>query len=156
MASSPSSAMPSGYRPRRGLFATIADRFVGVLTAIVDTISELGGLVIEWVSSLGEVVLFSVRTMGWLFTRIPPTETLLPNFYQIGVLSLPMMLRSNLGKLVENFYVAQLLEKIDFNVNFGQWFARGLIDTSQIWYYLGGTLFFLFCTVLSLAARRVA
>lgn len=76
--------------------------------------------------------------------------------FDIGVLSLPMMLRSNLGKLAENFYVAQLLEKIDFPTNFGQWFARGLIDTSQVWFYLGGTLFFLFCTVLSLAARRVA
>jgi phospholipid/cholesterol/gamma-HCH transport system permease protein len=29
--------------------------------------------------------------MAWLFTRLPRRETILPNFYQIGVLSLPVM-----------------------------------------------------------------
>ena len=69
-------AAPGGFHPLR---------------IIVDTITDLGGLVIEWVTALGDVVLFSARTMGWLFTRIPPAETLLPNFYQIGVLSLPVV-----------------------------------------------------------------
>jgi hypothetical protein len=30
------------------------------------------------------------------------------------------------------------------------------VDTSQIWFYAGGTMFFLFLTVLSFSARRVA
>src|SRR5207302_6419498 len=45
----------------------------------------------DWVSTLGEVSLFSWRTLCWLLTRLPRKETLLPNFYQIGVLSLPVV-----------------------------------------------------------------
>jgi hypothetical protein len=40
--------------------------------------------------------------------------------------------------------------------NFTEWFARGLVDTSQIAFYLGGVLFFLFLTTVSLASRRIA
>ena len=35
--------------------------------------------------------MFSFGTFGWMFTRLPRKETLLPNFYQIGVLSLPVV-----------------------------------------------------------------
>ena len=37
------------------------------------------------------MALFFFRTMSWMFTRLPRRETLLPNFYQIGVLSLPVV-----------------------------------------------------------------
>ena len=40
--------------------------------------------------------------------------------------------------------------------NFSEWFARGLIDTSQVVFYVGGVLFFLFLTTVSLSSRRVA
>ncbi|HEX4131806.1 MAG TPA: ABC transporter permease, partial [Pirellulales bacterium] len=40
---------------------------------------------------IGEVMLFSLRTARWLVTRAPARETLLPSFYQIGVLSLPVV-----------------------------------------------------------------
>jgi phospholipid/cholesterol/gamma-HCH transport system permease protein len=33
----------------------------------------------------------TLRTFAWLFTRLPRKETLLPNFYQVGVLSLPVI-----------------------------------------------------------------
>ena len=40
---------------------------------------------------LGSVAWFALRTFRWLLTRLPRRETLLPNFYQIGVLSLPVV-----------------------------------------------------------------
>ncbi|MDZ4817872.1 MAG: ABC transporter permease [Planctomycetota bacterium] len=40
---------------------------------------------------VGDVALFAWHTMQWLFTRMPRRETLLPAFYQIGVLSLPVV-----------------------------------------------------------------
>ena len=45
----------------------------------------------EWVAALGSITLFSLSIFRWLFTRLPRRETLLPNFYQIGVLSLPVV-----------------------------------------------------------------
>ena len=66
------------------------------------------------------------------------------------------LLRQELGAGAKGYYVEQLLAKLDVMGNFAQWWARGLVDTSQIWFYAGGTMFFLFLTVLSFSARRVA
>lgn len=63
----------------------------GPIQAIVDWISDLGDLVIGWIEAIGEVAVFAFRTVGWLFARLPRRETLLPSFYQIGVLSLPVV-----------------------------------------------------------------
>ena len=82
---------PGGFHPLRKAIATTLWLIARSVEVVVATITDLGGLLIEWVSSLGDVVLFSLRAMGWLFTRIPRAETLLPNFYQIGVLSLPVV-----------------------------------------------------------------
>ena len=40
---------------------------------------------------MGDVSEFFFRTIAWIFTRLPRRDTLLPNFYQIGVLSLPVV-----------------------------------------------------------------
>ncbi len=40
---------------------------------------------------MGSLALFSLATLRWLFGRLPRKETVLVNFYQIGVLSLPVM-----------------------------------------------------------------
>lgn len=69
---------------------------------------------------------------------------------------LPHQLAAQFGELTQGYYVRELLEKIDVNRNFAEWFARGLIDTSQIAFYAGGIVFFLFLTGISLASRRVA
>ena len=61
------------------------------LWAVADWIADLGGLVIDWITELGSVALFGLRTLRWLLTRLPRRETILPNFYQIGVLSLPVV-----------------------------------------------------------------
>jgi phospholipid/cholesterol/gamma-HCH transport system permease protein len=60
-------------------------------TALADWIADLGGLVLDSLAALGDLAIFAWRTMLWLFTRLPRRETLLPNFYQIGVLSLPVV-----------------------------------------------------------------
>ena len=59
--------------------------------ALVDWISDLGNVVVGWIVALGNIAIFSAQTMSWLFTRLPRRETILPNFYQIGVLSLPVV-----------------------------------------------------------------
>ena len=55
-----------------------------------------------------------------------------------------------------NYYVRELLDKFDVMRNFSEWFARGLIDTSQVVFYLGGIAFFLFLCTISLSSRRLA
>ena len=63
----------------------------GPLDAVVDWIADFGGVLIDWLVGLGDIALFSLRTFGWLLGRLPRKETIIPNFYQIGVLSLPVV-----------------------------------------------------------------
>ena len=63
----------------------------GPIQAIVDWVADLGGVAIDWLEGLGGVALFAFRTFRWLTTRMVRRETLLPSFYQIGVLSLPVV-----------------------------------------------------------------
>ncbi len=60
------------------------------LQAIADSIADLGGVVIGWVVTLGDITQFFMKTLSWIGTRLP-RAALLPNFYQIGVLSLPVV-----------------------------------------------------------------
>jgi phospholipid/cholesterol/gamma-HCH transport system permease protein len=62
-----------------------------LLGAIIDSIADWGGAVIDSVQAIGDMSLFSMRVAYWLFSRVPRYETLLPNFYQVGVLSLPVI-----------------------------------------------------------------
>ena len=57
----------------------------------VNWISDFGEMVLDWMAGLGSISLFAYRMLGWLFSRMPRRETILPNFYQIGVLSLPVV-----------------------------------------------------------------
>jgi len=63
----------------------------GFARAVVDWIAALGGLVMNWVIAVEDVLAFFVRTVAWLVRRRPRADTLLPNFYQIGVLSFPVV-----------------------------------------------------------------
>src|SRR5688500_13558876 len=54
-------------------------------------IQQLGAGVIEWVSTLGEVTLFIGQMCSWLIGRRTPRNTLIPNMYQIGVRSVPVV-----------------------------------------------------------------
>jgi len=81
---------------------------------------------------------------------------LLAVLFDFGLLQGPRLLQAQLGPLAQNYYVRELLDKFDVMGNFASWFARGLIDTSQVVFYLGGVAFFLFLTVVSLSSRRIA
>ncbi len=70
----------SGQRRGGGLFA-----------AFGDWIASLGKSLIDSIISIGDLTLFIWRTMTWLFTRLPKRETLTPSFYQVGVLTLPVV-----------------------------------------------------------------
>ncbi len=63
----------------------------GPVGALADWVADLGDLMLAGVAALGSVSLFTFRTLYWLMFRLPQRETLLPNFYQIGVLSLPVV-----------------------------------------------------------------
>ena len=62
-----------------------------IFQAVADWIADLGGLFVDAVIGLGNLALFALRTFRWLLTRMPRKETALPVFYQIGVLSLPVV-----------------------------------------------------------------
>lgn len=74
---SPSFGRPNGMR-----------RFAGWIT---DWIADFGELMIRWVDATGSWGLFAFRTFYWLLIRWPRKDTLIPSFYQIGVLSLPVV-----------------------------------------------------------------
>src|SRR3954471_21996850 len=63
----------------------------GPVTAVADSIVDLGAVVIRWVETLGDMGLFMARTLSWLGSRLPRRATLVPAFYNIGVLSLPVI-----------------------------------------------------------------
>lgn len=61
------------------------------LAAASEWVADLGSLIVDWIVALGNVSVFGLRVVAWMFTRLPRRETLLPAFYQIGVLSLPVV-----------------------------------------------------------------
>ncbi len=63
----------------------------GPVRVVAGSIADLGAIIIQWVSAAGELTTFSLRTLSWLLARRASRETLLPSFYRIGVLSLPVV-----------------------------------------------------------------
>jgi len=63
----------------------------GILGTIADLVADIGALAVDATVGLGNFSLFVFRTLRWLLTRMPRRETVLPAFYQIGVLSLPVV-----------------------------------------------------------------
>ncbi|MEX0675437.1 MAG: ABC transporter permease [Pirellulales bacterium] len=70
--------------------STSRARSRGFALAVADWIAALGGLVMNWVFAIKDVLAFFLHTLRWLARR-PRGDTLWPNFYQIGVLSLPVV-----------------------------------------------------------------
>jgi phospholipid/cholesterol/gamma-HCH transport system permease protein len=60
-------------------------------TALYDVIADWGGVAADAITMIGDMTLFFLQTLSWLATRLPRRETILPNFYQVGVLSLPVV-----------------------------------------------------------------
>jgi phospholipid/cholesterol/gamma-HCH transport system permease protein len=63
----------------------------GVFGAVGESIADLGDVVVRWVETLGDMTIFMWRTIFWLITRLPRRDTLIAAFYNIGVLSLPVI-----------------------------------------------------------------
>jgi len=54
-------------------------------------VTDWGGVVIDAVSTVGDITIFVYRMFIWMFTRPPARGTMLRNCYQVGVLSLPVV-----------------------------------------------------------------
>lgn len=63
----------------------------GVLDSLRMTVTRWGDMVVNSISMLGDIVMFGWRVLVWMFTTRLKSETLLPNFYAVGVLSLPVV-----------------------------------------------------------------
>jgi phospholipid/cholesterol/gamma-HCH transport system permease protein len=75
-----SSISPAAPRPRVSLGKAVHSWF-----------ADWGAVVMDAVCSAGDLVLFATRTLSWMIARRPRKETLLISFYQVGVLSLPVV-----------------------------------------------------------------
>ncbi len=58
---------------------------------VADWITDLGAMIVQALTEWGSFSLFCLRTCRWLLFRLPKWETIIPNFYQIGVRSLPVI-----------------------------------------------------------------
>ena len=63
----------------------------GVSGWFAGQVANLGGLAMATVAGVGDVTLFAFKTLGWILARRQRRDVLLPNFYQIGVMSLPVV-----------------------------------------------------------------
>ena len=86
MASVSPSQLPDDSAPR------------GIFGWLVAVISHIGGVVlngcdalIAGTMALGDFALFVTRTLSWMFSRVPRRGTVWPNFYEVGVKSLPVV-----------------------------------------------------------------
>ena len=54
-------------------------------------VANLGAFAMGSIAGVGDVCLFALRTVGWIFARRQRRDVLIPNFYLIGVMSLPVV-----------------------------------------------------------------
>src|SRR4051794_9127746 len=54
-------------------------------------VETLGGVATRALTLLGDFSLFSLQTFSWMFARRPDPGTLMPNFYIVGVRSVPVV-----------------------------------------------------------------
>jgi phospholipid/cholesterol/gamma-HCH transport system permease protein len=54
-------------------------------------VHRLGERAFELVADIGDVVIFTLVTFGWMFRRLPRKNVLVPSFYAIGVSSVPVV-----------------------------------------------------------------
>lgn len=63
----------------------------GLRESLVRWVSDWGEMVVEAMTTVGDMAIFTYRVFLWLFTSWPSRGTILPNFYHVGVLSLPVV-----------------------------------------------------------------
>jgi phospholipid/cholesterol/gamma-HCH transport system permease protein len=71
--------------------ATTATPPPGVTGWFANQVANVGEFAMRRVAGIGDVAMFSLQTLGWIFARRQRRDVLLPAFYQIGVLSLPVV-----------------------------------------------------------------
>lgn len=74
-----------------GSTSTEYHRLPGITGWFLNWFTEWGGLVVDALRAIGDFSLFVLRTLVWMFTRLPRRETVWPNFYTVGVSSLPVV-----------------------------------------------------------------
>jgi phospholipid/cholesterol/gamma-HCH transport system permease protein len=60
-------------------------------SALVRWINQWGSAVVDGITTVGDMAIFTSQMLRWLFTRRPCRGTVLINFYQVGALSLPVV-----------------------------------------------------------------
>ena len=78
------SSVPSGSQSR------LAPHY-GWRESLTQWFTEWGDVVVDALTTLGDMAIFAGRMFVWLFTAKPCKGTILPNFYHVGVLSLPVV-----------------------------------------------------------------
>src|SRR5208337_4369413 len=58
---------------------------------ITGGITALGDVIYNVISGLGDLTIFSLRTLAWTIRRRPSPRTLVPSFYAVGVRSVPVV-----------------------------------------------------------------
>ncbi len=59
--------------------------------ALIAWVTAWGSAVVDGITTIGDMTVFAWQMLRWMFTRLPRPGTLLVNFYQVGVLSLPVV-----------------------------------------------------------------
>jgi phospholipid/cholesterol/gamma-HCH transport system permease protein len=62
-----------------------------IRAGLVRAATDWGNVIVDGITVMGDMAIFAGRMTRWMFTTLPRRETLLPNFYQVGVLSLPVV-----------------------------------------------------------------
>ncbi|GAB4159825.1 MAG: ABC transporter permease [Planctomycetota bacterium] len=75
--------------------------------------------------------------------------------FNFALIQAPRMIYPYVRPYLENHAIAELYQKLEVMDHFSNWFARGLVDTSLIAFYLAGAFCFLVLTCLSLQSRKL-
>ena len=65
-------------------------------TPLTTPVHVLGRVVLDAIAAVGDLAVFSFRMLAWMLSALPRRAVLLPAMYQIGVLSLPVVLVTGL------------------------------------------------------------
>jgi phospholipid/cholesterol/gamma-HCH transport system permease protein len=64
---------------------------IGLRESLTSWISNWGELAVDALTTVGDMAIFTWQVLVWLFSAKPCKGTILPNFYHVGVLSLPVV-----------------------------------------------------------------
>ena len=74
-----------------GFDALNSQRPASFRESLAARVSDWGSATIDAVAAVGDLAMFAWQLLTWLVSHLPRKRTLLPVFYQVGVLSLPVV-----------------------------------------------------------------